>query len=128
MFATPRPVTALTLVVALLCGGVTPAFAADRAADAPASASAFTLSMPMLLAPTVTALSPSIFEEAVQRPPIELTRPRPDGTGGMEGTSGLTALRRGMYVSFAALQVMDVVSTRNALNNGAREANPAMGA
>ena len=128
MFATPRPVTALTLVAALVFGGVSPVLAADRAEDAPVSASAFTLSMPMLLAPTVTALSPSIFEAAVQRPPIELTRPRPEGAGGMEGTSGLTALRRSLYASFAALQVMDAVSTRNALNNGAREANPAMGA
>ena len=37
-----------------------------------------------------------------------------------------TALR-GMYVSFAALQVMDVQSTFRALENGAREGNPVMG-
>ena len=127
MFATSRPVTALTLVAALLAGGASPALAANRAEDGPAQASQFTLTMPMLLAPTVTTLSPSIFDQAVQRPPIDLAGPRNDGPVGTEGTSGLTALRRSMYASFAALQIMDGVSTRKALNNGAREANPALG-
>ena len=125
MRATPRPLTALTLVAALLFGGASPLLASGGADDAPATAAEFTLTVPMLLAPTVTALSPSIFDEAVQRPPMDLTGPRSEG---MEGSSGLTALRRGMYASFAALQIMDGVSTRTALNNGAREANPAMGA
>ena len=127
MFATSRSVTAFTLVAALLVGGVSPAVAANRTEDAPVPASQFTLTIPMLLAPTVTTLSPSIFSEAVQRPPVELAGPRNDRQNG-DSSSGLTTLRRSLYVSFAALQIMDGVSTRQALNNGAREANPAMGA
>ncbi len=119
MFATPRPVAALTLVAALLAGGTAPLVAAGRTDSAPAQD---IITAPALLPVSVTALSPSIFDEAVQRPPIDLAGPRQDSA------SDLTTLRRGLYVSFAALQVMDAVSTRNALNNGAREANPAMGA
>ena len=68
----------------------------------------------------VTGAEPAPLAEAAQMRPVDLPRARPAG----EGFS--TSLRRSMYVSFAALQVMDAVSTRRALNNGATEANPAM--
>jgi hypothetical protein len=120
MFATPRPVAALSLVAALLFGSAAP-LVATEGAGAPSGQTAI-LTAPTLLPVSVTALSPSIFDEAVQRPPIELAGPRQDQP------SDMTALRRGLYASFAALQIMDGVSTRQALNSGAREANPAMGA
>lgn len=68
----------------------------------------------------LTAAEPAPLAEAAQMRPVDLPRARPAG----EDFS--TSLRRSMYVSFAALQVMDVVSTRKALSNGATEANPAM--
>ena len=120
MFATLRPAAALTLVAALLFGGTAPLVATERADGT--SGQAALLTAPSLLPVAVTALSPSIFDEAMQRPPIDLAGPRQDRP------SDMTTLRRGLYVSFAALQIMDAVSTRNALNSGAREANPAMGA
>ena len=43
-----------------------------------------------------------------------------------EGGFGETSLRRSMYASFAALQMMDFVSTNKALASGGIEANPAM--
>ena len=52
------------------------------------------------------------------------------GTAGGAPPVGVTAEKRGLlvplYVSFAALQVLDVQSTRAALGGGAREANPLM--
>ena len=120
MFPTSRPVAAFTLVAALVVGGNAPLFATEKSEAAPAQDAILTA--PSLLPVSVTALSPSIFDEAVQRPPVDFAGPRQDSG------SSLTALRRSLYVSFAALQIMDGVSTRNALNNGAREANPAMGA
>ena len=121
MFATPRPVAALSLAVALVFGSTAPLLATEPADATPGQTALLTA--PALIPVSVSALSPSIFDEAVQRPPIDLAGPRPDS-----GPSGMTTLRRGMYVSFAALQIMDAVSTRTALQNGAREANPAMGA
>ena len=120
MFATLRPAAALSLVAALLLGGTAPLLASDRADET--SEQTALVTAPALLPVSVTALSPSIFDQALQRPPIDFAGPR------QERPSDLTTLRRGLYVSFAALQIMDAVSTRNALNNGAREANPAMGA
>ena len=120
MFATPRPVAALSLAVALVFGSTAPLLATEPADATPGQTALLTA--PALIAVSVSALSPSIFDEAVQRPPIDLAGPRADGP------SGMTTLRRGMYVSFAALQIMDAVSTRSALQNGAREANTAMGA
>jgi hypothetical protein len=71
-------------------------------------------------ADVVTGAEPAPLAEAAQLRPVDLPRTRP------AGVDLSTSLRRSMYVSFAALQVMDVVSTRQALNNGATEANPAM--
>ena len=77
---------------------------------------------PALVTDAVDAIEaePAPLAEAAQMRPVDLPRTRPAGDGFS------TSLRRSMYVSFAALQVMDVVSTRQALNNGATEANPAM--
>lgn len=75
---------------------------------------------PALITEAVEAAAPAPLAEAAQMRPVELPRARPAGDGFS------TSLRRSMYVSFAALQVMDAVSTRQALSNGATEANPAM--
>ena len=75
---------------------------------------------PALLTDAVIGAEPAPLAEAAQMRPVDLPRTRPAGDGFS------TSLRRSMYVSFAALQVMDAVSTRQALNNGATEANPAM--
>ena len=56
--------------------------------------------------------------------PQSLTIARPAGNGGFSGP----ALRRGLIVSFGALQALDAHSTLKALKNGGREANPAMSA
>lgn len=135
MFATVRHSSALALAAALL-GGASPAVAADRIAEKPLPQVQFRLTANNTpFAPFATSTTPAIppamladitaeptsapVVEAPQRP-VELLAPR--GEAGNISTS----LRRSMYVSFAALQVMDAVSTRKALAAGGREANPAM--
>ena len=138
MFATVRHFSALALAAVLL-GGASPAVAADRTADKPLPQVQFRLTAgntPFApFAPFATSTTPAIppamladitaepkAAPAVDAPqrPVELVAPR--GEVGSISTS----LRRSMYVSFAALQVMDAVSTRKALASGGREANPAM--
>ena len=63
--------------------------------------------------------APAVPAPQAQRP-IDIAMPR--GEGGFSETT----LRRGMYGSFAALQVMDMLSTSKALAAGGVEANPAM--
>jgi hypothetical protein len=137
MLSTAPRVTALALAAVLL-GSSSSAFAADRSAGALPQVD-FTLTslvpfvpgVPATIPPamlvdiTAAPLEPAVaadtpLAEAVQRPPIELARPRGDGP------SGATTLRRGLILSFAALQVMDAMSTRKALDGGATEANPMM--
>jgi hypothetical protein len=108
----------------------TPAFAADSGlrlpdvdftvAQVPYVPSVMVVLPPALLTEAVIAAEAAPLAEAAQMRPVDLPRTQPAGDGFS------TSLRRSMYVSFAALQVMDVVSTRQALNNGATEANPAM--
>ena len=136
MFSTARRAAAFALAAALL-GSTSSAFAADRVTGTLPQVD-FTLTSlvpfvpgvpatipPAMLADITAPLEPAEpadapLAEAVQRPPIELARPRG------EGPSGATTLRRGLIVSFAALQVMDAMSTRKALDGGATEANPMM--
>jgi hypothetical protein len=131
MSATARLVRALAFAgAAALCSS--PALAADNgirlphvdftlAANVPFVPSVSAVIPPALLADAVVeAPEPAPLAAAAQMRPVDL--PGPDGGG--HGFS--TSIRRSLYVSFAALQVMDAVSTRQALNNGAREANPAM--
>lgn len=141
MFATARYATALAFTGAILVGGTTPAFAADRgndninlggtlppvdftlAVNAPFVAGVPAAITPAMLAGIATApAEPAAapLAEAAQKLPIEMTQPRGDAR------PGPASLRRSLYVSFAALQVMDGLSTRKALSGGAVEANPMM--
>jgi hypothetical protein len=135
MFATVRHFSALALAAVLL-GAASPAVAADRTADKPLPQVQFRLTAGNTpFAPFATSTTPAIppamladitaepkAAPAVDAPqrPLELVAPR-----GEDGSIS-TSLRRSLYVSFAALQVMDAVSTRKALASGGREANPAM--
>lgn len=103
----------------LLCGAH-PGLASDRGTDRPLPRIDFTLASNIPLVPSVANATPAPLMDDVQTRTTGITMP--DKTGVFSGSS----LRRSMYVSFAALQVMDAVSTRKALSNGAREANPAM--
>jgi len=139
MLSTVRHASALVFTGAILLGSASPAVASDRTSDKPLPQVQFTLSaagatfVPFVPSAT-TAITPAMLAgisaetaepkatplaEAAQRP-VDLAIPR------REGGDVSTPLRRSMYVSFAALQVMDAVSTRKALAAGGREANPAM--
>ncbi|MBA2301503.1 MAG: hypothetical protein H0W08_02580 [Acidobacteria bacterium] len=133
MFATAHQVRALAFAGAVLLGGTTTAVAADRGNDRPLPAVDFTLASSVPFVPGVaTAMLPALLTNASAEPKaapvadaaqgraLDLAIPR--GQGGF----GSSSLRRTMYVSFAALQVMDAVSTRKALSGGAIEANPMM--
>ena len=81
--------------------------------DKPASV---TMAASIPLVPLADAIaSPPILAEAAQTRPIDLAIPRVDRSG-FDGP----ALRRSLYVSFSALQILDAVSTRTALDAGAR--------
>jgi hypothetical protein len=128
MFATARHASAIALAGVFFLGGTSPAFAADRTNDKPLPAVDFTLADILPFAPRVGAAiltdgavpapATATLAEAAQARPIEMAVPRVG--------SGSASLRRSMYVSFAALQVMDIMSTSKALAGGATEANPAM--
>jgi len=136
MFATARFAIAATFAAVVL-GSPSPALAADPVTGTSMPAVDFTMAAdgtyvagvvpsipPSMLADVLTAPAPAAplaapLAESVQRP-IDIAMPRG------EGGPGATSLRRAMYVSFAALQVMDLVSTSKAINAGGVEANPAM--
>ena len=137
MFATARFAIAATFAAVLL-GSTSSAFAADRVTGTSMPAVDFTLatdgtyvagvlpSIPPSMLADVLAAPPAPaaplatpLAEAAQRP-IDMAMPR--GEGGF----GETSLRRGLYASFAALQVMDFMSTNKAVSAGGVEANPAM--
>ncbi|MEO6212403.1 MAG: hypothetical protein ABIP65_02130, partial [Vicinamibacterales bacterium] len=124
MFATARLASALALVGAIILGGASPALASDRDK---LTAVDFTLAAAGPFVPSVgSAINSDVAAEpkttaladAVQTRPIDIAVPRVG--------SGATSLRRSMYVSFAALQVLDAMSTTKALATGATEANPAI--
>ncbi|MEO5897232.1 MAG: DUF5658 family protein [Vicinamibacterales bacterium] len=128
MFATARHASAVALAGVFFLGGTSPAFAADLINDKPLPMVDFTLAdlrpfSPGVSAAILTEGAPAILAtptlaDAPQTRPIEMAMPR--------GGSGSTSVRRSMYVSFAALQVMDIMSTTKALAGGATEANPVM--
>ena len=129
MFATARHASAIAVAGAIIVGGVSPAFAAERTNDKLFTTIDFALTNILPFAPTVNPASllnaaapvgadaPKIAD-AVQARPIDVAMPG--------SAAGATSLRRSMYVSFAALQVMDIMSTSKAISGGASEANPAM--
>ena len=100
--------------------GVAPSVADDRITETPSKP-----------AVDVTAVTMEAFVPVARVPPFtlegqpqSLTIARPARSGGFSGP----ALRRGLIVSFGALQALDAHSTLKALKNGGREANPAMSA
>ena len=122
---------ALALTGAFLVAGGSPAFGSDLfrttqlprvdfalASNVPFVPSVATAIPPALLTDTIAEPSTTIADSAQSRP-VDLIVPRGEG-------SFSTSIRRSMYVSFAALQIMDGISTRKALSGGAREANPMM--
>ena len=135
MFATVRQARAMAFAGAVLLGGAPCAAASDRLNDKPLPQFDFTLLSSATVVPAAATAMPLAsmtdlslepksgpLAEAAQTRPVDLIGPRGDGA------FSSASLRRSMYVSFAALQVFDAISTRKALNAGAREANPAMAA
>ena len=133
MFATARYATPLAFAVAVIFGSASPALASDRLNDKSLPQVDFTLATNVPFVPGVATTIPltlladataepkaAPLADAAQLRPVDLTIPRG------EGGSAMTSLTRTMYVSFAALQVMDAMSTSKALSAGATEANPAM--
>lgn len=130
MFAI-APLRALALTGALIVAGASPAVASDLFADRDAPKFDFTLAGGSTFVPSIAnAIPPALLTDAVVEPsttmadaaqsrPVDLIAPRSEG-------SFSTSIRRSMYVSFAALQIMDGISTRKALSGGAAEANPMM--
>jgi len=129
MFATARHASAVAVAVAVLVGGASPVFAFDRLNDKPFTTVDFAVTNILPFAPAVNPAGllnvapPADAEsakiaEAVQTRPVDIAMPGPG--------AGSTSLRRSMYVSFAALQVMDIMSTSRAISGGATEANPVM--
>jgi len=122
MFARSRLSCALSLAAAFVVGSVSPVIASGTADQKAAPSINLSMAAGVPLVPlTDVSVPPAVPTDAVQTRPIDMAIPRGDGDG-----FGAAGLRRGMYVSFGALQVLDALSTRKALNAGAREANPAM--
>ena len=124
------PLARFALAGAFVVAGTTPLSAAERDVRALPKID-FTLASAPYVPSVVNVLPPSLLTDAVVEPPPapipETTQTRPVDFALTRPGSGFdTSLRRSLYVSFAALQIMDAVSTRKALSGGAREANPMM--
>lgn len=141
MRAAARPGRVLAFAGAVLLGAAYPALASDGTTGKPLTQMDLTLAGDLPLVPSAVKTLPNVSSVATTVPnaPAETltdaaqtltdaaqTRPISIGMPETQGVFAGPSLRRGMYVSFAALQVMDAVTTRQALNGGAREANPAM--
>jgi hypothetical protein len=129
MFSRTRAAIAAALAIVALTSF--PAFGAERVAGTAMPAVDFTLATDgTYVAGVLPSIPPAMLADILAAPaapaapvaqrPIDIAMPR--GEGGFSETT----LRRGMYGSFAALQVMDAVSTNKALAAGGVEANPAM--
>lgn len=118
--STRRLFSVCALVGALLVGKPSLAAAADRTDDPPVAKPAvdMTLASNALFVPGATS---PLFTTDGQTLRTVLTMPRSDNGG-----FAAPALRRGLIVSFGALQALDALSTMKALKAGGREANPAM--
>ena len=131
MFATAPLARSFALAGALVVAGASPVLAAEgiqrplpkidfmHGEGAPYVPGVVNVLVPALLTDAAIEPSSTPIADAAQTRPVDLIVPRTGGIG--------TSLRRSMYVSFAALQIMDAVSTRKALSGGAQEANPVMG-
>jgi hypothetical protein len=132
MFATAPLARVVALTGAVLAAGASPVLATEKTADRANTQIDFTLTDTLPFVPSVAAVVPPalLTDAAVEPKPISIAgsvqNPIDARMRGVDGPSVSTSLRRSMYVSFAALQIMDGISTRKALGNGASEANPAM--
>ena len=139
MFATARFAIAATFAAVLLGSSTSPAFAADRVAGTAMPAVDFTIATdgtyvagvlpsipPSMLADVLAAPAAPVAPAAPLSAPLSAQRPIEMAMPRGEGGFGETSLRRGLYGSFAALQVMDYVSTTKAISGGGVEGNPAM--
>ena len=115
-----RPFLACGLTVFLLVWGAAPALANDRTADTPPAKRVVDLTIATndVFVPTATVPERAFEGQTTQ---TVLTLPR---TGKARGGLSGPALRRGLIVSFGALQALDAHSTIKALDAGGREANP----
>ena len=133
MFSSTRAAIAAALAIVALTSFPALGFGAERVAGTAMPAVDFTLATdgtyvagvipsipPRMLADVMAAPAAPASPAPVAQRPIDMAMPR--GEGGFNETT----LRRGMYGSFAALQVMDAISTNKALSAGGVEANPAM--
>ena len=131
MFSSTRAAIAAALAIVALTSFPALGFGAERVAGTAMPAVDFTLASDgTYVAGVVPAIPPRMLADVLAAPaapavplaqrPIDMAMPR--GEGGFSETT----LRRGMYGSFAALQVMDAISTNKALSAGGVEANPAM--
>lgn len=121
MSANYRLAGALTLASALVFGLAPPVLASEGAGEPQAPSINLAIAAGVPLVPlTEQLVLPAILADAAQTRPIEMAFP-----GDRSGFAA-PALRHSLYASFGALQVLDALSTRQALRAGAREANPAM--
>jgi hypothetical protein len=130
MFAI-APLRALALTGAFMIAAASPASASELFAGRDALKFDFTLASSVPYVPSITnVIPPALLEEAVVEPSstiAETAQSRPvDPIASRSEGDFSTSIRRSMYVSFAALQIMDGISTRKALSGGATEANPMM--
>jgi hypothetical protein len=132
MFAI-APLRALALTGALIAVGASPALASDLFADREGFKIDFTLASHVPYVPSISnAIPPALLTDAVVEPSTtiaEAAQSRPvDPISASRTDRDFSApWRHSLYVSFAALQIMDGLSTRQALSNNATEANPMMG-
>jgi Domain of unknown function (DUF5658) len=133
MFSSTRAAVAAAVAIVALTSFPALGFGAERVAGTAMPAVDFTLASdgtyvagvvpsipPRMLADVMAAPAAPASPAPVAQRPIDMAMPR--GEGGFSETT----LRRGMYGSFAALQIMDAISTNKALSAGGVEANPAM--
>lgn len=135
MFSSTRAVIAAALTIVALTSF--PAFGAERIAGTTMPSVDFTLAgNDAYVAGAAPSIPPSMLADvlvasAAPAPPLTapLTAPSQTSAAPLSApTAPFSAptLRRTMYASFAALQVMDAVSTNKAIRAGGVEANPAM--
>lgn len=135
MFSSTRAVVAAALTIVALTSF--PAFGAERAAGTTMPAVDFTLaSDATYVAGVAPSIPPSMLADVMAAPaapgapgaPAALVAPGAPSAPLSAPAAPVSApsFRRTMYVSFAALQVMDAVSTSKAIGAGGVEANPAM--
>jgi len=135
MFATSRTAVAASFAI-LLCTSF-PALAAGRVTGTSMPAVDFTLASDgTYVAGVAPSIPPSMLADVLTAPvapaaPVSAPFAAPSQApaapfAAPSQAPAAPSLRRSLYVSFAALQVMDAVSTSKALGAGGVEANPAM--